>query len=101
MVVLGAALFAAPAVVILDDSGSSAAFTLAIITGVAAIGVAWRIVRLVDDSNQARAEIGESEARFRALVQHATDVVVVVTGPARCSTSAPRRQRCSDDRSTS
>ena len=79
MVVLGAALFAAPAVVILDDSGSSAAFTLAIITGVAAIGVAWRIVRLVDESNQARVEIGESEARFRALVQHATDVIVVVT----------------------
>ncbi len=79
MVVLGTALFAAPAVVILDDTGSSAAVTLAIITGVAALGVAWRIVRLVDESNQARAEIGESEARFRALVQHATDVVIVVT----------------------
>jgi diguanylate cyclase (GGDEF)-like protein/PAS domain S-box-containing protein len=78
MVVLGAALFAAPAVVILDDSGSSAAVTLAIVTGVAAIGVAWRIVRLVDESNQARAEIGESEARFRALVQHATDIVIVL-----------------------
>ncbi len=78
MVVLGAALFAAPAVVILDDSGSSAAFTLAAITGVAALGVAWRIVRLVDESNHARAEIAESEARFRALVQHATDIVIVL-----------------------
>jgi diguanylate cyclase (GGDEF)-like protein/PAS domain S-box-containing protein len=78
MVVLGAALFAAPAVVILDDSGSSVAVTLAVITGVAALGVAWRIVRLVDESNHARAEIGESEARFRALVQHATDIVIVL-----------------------
>jgi len=78
MVVLGTALFAAPAVVILDDSGSGASVTLAIIIGVAALGVAWRIVRLVDESNQARAEIGESEARFRALVQHATDVVIVL-----------------------
>jgi diguanylate cyclase (GGDEF)-like protein/PAS domain S-box-containing protein len=78
MVVLGAALFAAPAVVLLDDSGSGAAVTLAIITGVAALGVAWRIVRLVDESNQARSEIGESEARFRALVQHATDIVIVL-----------------------
>jgi diguanylate cyclase (GGDEF)-like protein/PAS domain S-box-containing protein len=78
MVVLGTALFAAPAVVILDDTGSSAAVTLAIITGVAALGVAWRIVRLVDESNQARSEIGESEARFRALVQHATDIVIVL-----------------------
>jgi diguanylate cyclase (GGDEF)-like protein/PAS domain S-box-containing protein len=78
MVVLGTALFAAPAVVLLDDSGSDVAVTLAVITGVAALGVAWRIVRLVDASNQARAEIGESEARFRALVQHATDVVMVL-----------------------
>jgi diguanylate cyclase (GGDEF)-like protein/PAS domain S-box-containing protein len=78
MVVLGAALFAAPAVVILEDSGSSTVVALAVITGVAALAVAWRIVRLVDASNQARAEIGESEARFRALVQHATDIVVVL-----------------------
>jgi diguanylate cyclase (GGDEF)-like protein/PAS domain S-box-containing protein len=78
MVVLGIALFAAPAVVVLEDSGSSAAITLAVITAVAAVGVAWRIVRLVDASNQARAEMAESEARFRALVQHATDVVMVV-----------------------
>jgi diguanylate cyclase (GGDEF)-like protein/PAS domain S-box-containing protein len=78
MVVLGTALFAAPAVVILDDSGSSTAVVLAVITGVAALAVAWRIVRLVDASNQARAEIGESEARFRALVQHATDIVIVL-----------------------
>jgi diguanylate cyclase (GGDEF)-like protein/PAS domain S-box-containing protein len=78
MVVLGAALFAAPAVVLLDDSGSGAAVTLAVITGVAALGVAWRILRLVDETNQARAEIGESEARFRALVQHATDIVIVL-----------------------
>ena len=58
MIVLGTALFAAPAVVLLDDSGSSAAVVLAVITGVAALGVAWRITRLVDESNQARVVLG-------------------------------------------
>ena len=79
MVVLGAALFAAPTVVLLGDSGTRSAVTLAVITGVAALAVAWRIVHLVDESNQARSEIGESEARFRALVQHAADVVIVLS----------------------
>jgi diguanylate cyclase (GGDEF)-like protein/PAS domain S-box-containing protein len=78
MLVLGAALFAPPAVVLIDDSASGTAVTLAIITAVAALAVAWRIVRVVDESNHARREIAESEARFRALVQHAADVVVVM-----------------------
>ncbi len=55
--------------------------------------MAWRIVRLVDDSNQARTEIGESEARFRALVQHATDVVVVVTETGTVQYVSPAANR--------
>jgi diguanylate cyclase (GGDEF)-like protein/PAS domain S-box-containing protein len=89
MIVLGAALFAAPAVVILDDSGSSTAVALAAVTGVAALGVAWRITRLVDESNQARVVLGESEARFRALVQHATDIIAVVTPTGRLKYVSP------------
>ena len=89
MVVLGAALFAAPAVVILDDSGSSAAVVLAVITGVAAIGVAWRITRLVDETNQARVVLSESEARFRVLVQHATDIIVVISKSGRVKYISP------------
>ncbi len=89
MVVLGAALFAAPAVVILDDSGSSAAVVLAVITGVAAVGVAWRITRLVDETNQARVVLAESEARFRALVQHATDIIVVISKSGRVKYISP------------
>jgi len=89
MLVLGAALFAAPAVVILDDSGSSAAVVLAVITGVAAIGVAWRITRLVDETNQARVVLAESEARFRALVQHATDIIVVISKSGRVKYISP------------
>ena len=58
MVVLGAALFAAPAVVLLDDSGSSTAVVLAAITGIAALGVAWRITRL-----RRRVEPGPRRAR--------------------------------------
>ncbi len=78
MVVLGTALFAVPGVVLLDDSGGGTALTLAIITGGAALAVAWRITRIVDESNNARVVLSESEARFRALVQHATDIVIVL-----------------------
>ena len=78
MVVLGIALFAVPGVVLLDDSGSATAITLAVITGIAAVAVAWRITRIVDESNNARVVLGASEARFRALVQHATDIVMVL-----------------------
>ena len=52
MVVLGAALFAAPAVVLFDEAGSSTAVVLAAISGIAALGVAWRITRLVNESNR-------------------------------------------------
>lgn len=78
MVVLGIALFAVPGVVLLDDSGSATAITLAVITGIAAVAVAWRITRIVDESNNARVVLAASEARFRALVQHATDIVMVL-----------------------
>jgi diguanylate cyclase (GGDEF)-like protein/PAS domain S-box-containing protein len=78
MIVLGTALFAVPAVVLLDDTGSGTAVVLAIITGVAAVAVAWRITRIVDESNHARVVLAASEARFRALVQHATDIVIVL-----------------------
>src|SRR5689334_16127537 len=79
MVVLGTALFAVPGVVLLDDSGSSTAITLAVVTGIAAVAVAWRITRIVDQSNTARVVLAASEARFRALVQHATDIVIVLS----------------------
>jgi len=89
MVVLGTALFAPPAVMLLDDSGTSAAVALAAITAVAAGGVAWRISRLVDESNQARVVLGESEARFRALVQHAADIITVITPDGRVAYVSP------------
>src|SRR5204862_6027423 len=54
MAILGAALFAAPAVVILDNAQTKQAAVLAVITGVAAILVAWRITRLVAETNSAR-----------------------------------------------
>ena len=89
MVVLGAALFAPPAVMLLDDSGTRAAVALAAITAVAAGGVAWRISRLVDESNQARVVLGESEARFRALVQHAADIITVITPTGHVAYMSP------------
>jgi diguanylate cyclase (GGDEF)-like protein/PAS domain S-box-containing protein len=75
---LGAALFAAPAVVIIDNSHRVEAITLAAISGAAAMLVAWRIARLVADANRAHDTLSESEARFRALVQYATDIVAVI-----------------------
>ena len=89
MVVLGAALFAAPAVVLVDDSGSGTAVALAAVTGVAALGVAWRITRLVAETNHARVVLGESEARFRALVQHATDIIAVLSPQGRVKYISP------------
>ena len=77
MVVLGAALFAIPGVLLIDGPRSTEALVLAIITGAAALAVAWRITGIVDESNRARVVLAESEERFRALVQHAADVIVV------------------------
>ncbi len=78
MIVLGAALFSAPAVVVLDDAGSTEMLALTAIVGVTAALVAWRIAKLVAETDRAREVLGESEARFRAYVQHSSDVVGVV-----------------------
>jgi diguanylate cyclase (GGDEF)-like protein/PAS domain S-box-containing protein len=89
MAMLGAALFAAPAVVIIDNGDSTPAAALAILTGVAAILVAWRIARLVADANRSREVISESEARFRALVQYATDIVSVIAYGGEITYASP------------
>jgi PAS domain-containing protein len=65
-------------VVLLDDQGSETSVLLAVITGIAALGVVWRILGVVTASNDARTELAEREARFRALVQHSADVVFVI-----------------------
>ena len=77
MIVLGAALFSVPAVVVLDDAGSTEAIALTAIVGVTAALVAWRIAKLVAETDRAREVLAESEARFRAFVQHSSDVVGV------------------------
>ncbi|MEX1006938.1 MAG: EAL domain-containing protein [Acidimicrobiia bacterium] len=78
MLVLGAALFSVPAVVVLDASGSREAVALTAIVGLTAALVAWRIARLVSETDRAREVLTDSEARFRAFVQHSTDVVGVI-----------------------
>ncbi len=78
MIVLGAALFSVPALVLVDASGDSEAVALTGIIGLTAALVAWRIARLVSEAERAREAITESESRFRALVQHSTDVVGVI-----------------------
>ena len=89
MAMLGAALFAAPTVVLIDNGGSTPAIALAAITGIAALLVAWRIARLVADVNRSHEAISESEARFRALVQHATDIVAVIASRGEVTYASP------------
>ena len=90
MIVLGAALFSAPAVVVLDGKGKGESVALTAIVGVTAALVAWRIARLVSETDRAREVLAESEARFRAFVQHSSDVVGVVDVPERSPMSARR-----------
>ncbi|HEX5587176.1 MAG TPA: EAL domain-containing protein [Acidimicrobiia bacterium] len=78
IVVLAAALFSVPAIVVIDGATSDEAVALTAIVAATAALVGWRITRLVTETNQAREEIGESEARFRALVQHSSDAVAVI-----------------------
>jgi diguanylate cyclase (GGDEF)-like protein/PAS domain S-box-containing protein len=75
---LGAALLAAPAIVLIEDSSSASALRIATTVGVTTGLIAWRLSRLVAETNDAREAIAESEAHFRALVQHANDIVVVL-----------------------
>jgi diguanylate cyclase (GGDEF)-like protein/PAS domain S-box-containing protein len=89
MIVLGAALFSAPAVVILDDASSGEAVALTAIVGITAALVAWRIARLVSETDRAREILAESEARFRAFVQHATDAVGVLDASGAISYVTP------------
>jgi diguanylate cyclase (GGDEF)-like protein/PAS domain S-box-containing protein len=79
MILLGAALLAAPGTILADQAASSAAWRITAIVGATMGFVAWRLSRLVQETNDARVVIAESEARFRALVQHATDIVIVLT----------------------
>ena len=76
-------------VLFLDDAAHGPTVVIAAITAAAAVAVAWRISRLVDDSNQARVVLGESEARFRALVQHAADIITVLTAAGRFAYISP------------
>ena len=51
--------------------------------------MAWRIARLVADANRSREVISESEARFRALVQYATDIVSVIAYGGEITYASP------------
>ncbi len=89
IVVLATALFAAPTVMLVDRSGTGPTIALAAVAAVTAAGVSWRVSRLVDDSNRARVALGESEARLRALVQHAADVIIVLSPSGRVKYASP------------
>lgn len=88
MILLGAALLAAPAIILADQSSSTALRITAVVGATMGL-VAWRLSRLVHETNEARVVIAESEARFRALVQHATDIVIVLSPSGRVTYVSP------------
>jgi diguanylate cyclase (GGDEF)-like protein/PAS domain S-box-containing protein len=77
---LGAALFVAPAVALLAqvEGRNTDAVGLGIVTAIVAGLLVWRLDSLVGETNRAYERVHDSEERFRALVQHASDVVTVV-----------------------
>jgi diguanylate cyclase (GGDEF)-like protein/PAS domain S-box-containing protein len=89
MVLLGVALVAAPAIVLIDDSASPSALRIASLVGVTVGLVAWRLSRLVSETNEAREVIAGREARFRALVQHANDIVIVMSADGHVDYVSP------------
>jgi len=78
MLVLGAALLLIPGVALLDGMHGGDAIALTAIIVITAALVAWRIARLVSETDRAREVLAASEARFKAFVQHSSDVVGVV-----------------------
>ncbi len=93
LAMLGIAVATAPAVLVIDSTGDNATIVIALLAAMTAILVAWRIARLVTASEAARHNIEESEARFRALVQHASDGVVVVEASGLVSYASPTAVR--------
>jgi diguanylate cyclase (GGDEF)-like protein/PAS domain S-box-containing protein len=78
LLVLAGALFAVPAMIVVDGEATTSVAVFTAIVATTAVIVAWRIARLAAEIHASRERIGESEARFRALVQHSTDAVVVI-----------------------
>ncbi len=82
LVLLGAVLLANPAIIwlhLLDSTGDREA-VIAMAAGVGAITLfgVLRVGRVVAELGEMRGALARSERRFRALVQHASDVFAVV-----------------------
>jgi diguanylate cyclase (GGDEF)-like protein/PAS domain S-box-containing protein len=92
-VMLGVAVAAAPAVLVVNGAGNSTTIVIALLAAATAMLVALRIAHLVATSDSARRDIEESEARFRALVQHASDGVVVVDASGLVLYASPAAAR--------
>jgi diguanylate cyclase (GGDEF)-like protein/PAS domain S-box-containing protein len=89
LLVLGAALFSVPAIIVIDGAGGRETVALTVIVGITAALVVWRLARLITETDRAREVLTESEARFRAFVQHASDAIGVIDQHGRFSYLSP------------
>ena len=80
VVILAPALLvlAAPTTGLLDAEAAAVPLVAASLAAMTTVGVLARIGALLADAEQTRTVRGASEQRFRALVQHAFDVIAVV-----------------------
>ncbi|NNF64849.1 MAG: EAL domain-containing protein [Acidimicrobiia bacterium] len=93
LITAGALLLANPVFVwlhLLQDSASRNTILAlaALVAALTLIGL-WRLGALMIDLEQARAAVSDSEQRFRSLVQHASDVTVVLDRDAKVTYASP------------
>jgi len=77
---IGSALFVAPVLVLVGSAGGSdvSPVVIAVSMTVVVAVVVWRLASLAGDADRASRALRQSERRFRSLVQHAADVIVVL-----------------------
>jgi diguanylate cyclase (GGDEF)-like protein/PAS domain S-box-containing protein len=88
---LASALVVGPAIVTGEYFKGRAvdARVLGPVSALVAVLVMWRLIRAAIEADEATQAVRESEERFRSLVQHASDVIVVVAPDGRVQYVSP------------
>jgi diguanylate cyclase (GGDEF)-like protein/PAS domain S-box-containing protein len=88
---LASALVVGPSIVIGEHfKGRTVdARVLGPVSALVALLVMWRLIRAAIDADEATQAVRQSEERFRSLVQHASDVIVVIAPDGRVKYVSP------------